>query len=164
MRNTSPPTPGSSGLKAAPESSAPYHDKYMTSLASLTGVDPFTRLTEVLAEDVQVRKLDGHLIASRGDAQLPQYAYAQYLDEKDAQSIQDCIRGITVQSVIPWMEARVREWNEIHLRSRKGVAAKLFGAGRRLFGSGSLTLATTPKLHPANEMSVCAAEDSFMRI
>lgn len=135
MRNTSPPTPGSSGLKAAPESSAPYHDKYMTSLASLTGVDPFTRLTEVLAEDVQVRKLDGHLIASRGDAQLPQYAYAQYLDEKDAQSIQDCIRGITVQSVIPWMEARVREWNGTYAGSRTGITSRIFGAGRKFLGS-----------------------------
>jgi hypothetical protein len=164
MRNTSPPTSGSSGLKPAAETSAPYHDKYMTSLASLTGVDPFTRLTEVLAEDVQVRKVDGHLIAIRGNAQLPQYAYAQYLDKRDIQSIQECIRDFIAQSVIPWMEARVREWNEIHLRSRKGVAAKLFGAGRRLFGSGSLTLATTSKVYPASEMSVCVVMDTSMRI
>lgn len=154
MRNTSPPPSGSSGQRHATEMNAPYHDKYLTALAGLTCVDPFTRLTEVLAEDVHVRKVDGHLVALRGDARLPQYTYAQYLDEKDIQSIRECIRGVIVQSVIPWMEARVREWNEIHLRSRKGVAAKLFGAGRRLFGSGSPMLTTSSKVHPTGEMSV----------
>ncbi|KAJ9093153.1 hypothetical protein QFC20_007201 [Naganishia adeliensis] len=135
MRNTSPPPSGSSGQRHATEMNAPYHDKYLTALAGLTCVDPFTRLTEVLAEDVHVRKVDGHLVALRGDARLPQYTYAQYLDEKDIQSIRECIRGVIVQSVIPWMEARVREWNEMYAGSRTGITGRILGAGRKFLGS-----------------------------
>lgn len=128
----------------------------MTALNSLASVDPFTRLTEVLAEGVQVYQQFDDLVAVKEGPQPSKHTYAQYLDEKDIQSIQECIRGVVSQSVIPWMEARIREWNEVYSRSRKGVTAKLFGAGRRLFGSGSLGSTVTPNVL-TGEMSVTAS-------
>lgn len=132
-------------LDSAAGLKGPYYEQYMLALSSLACVDPFTRLTEVLAEDVGVLKVDNQLIAKRDGVHSSQYSYAQYLEEEDIRSIRECIREVTVQSIIPWMEARVREWNETHMQSRKGVAAKLLAAGRKFFGSGSLTGTPTPR-------------------
>lgn len=109
--------------------------EYMMALNDLICVNPFSRLTEILDDNVQVKKVGSRLIARRHDAESPENSYAQCLDEQDIKRIRECIRGLTVQSIIPWMEARVRGWNENHAQSRKGVAAKLFGAGRKLFSS-----------------------------
>jgi hypothetical protein len=115
-------------------------DEYMMALNDLICVNPFSRLTEILNDNVRVQKVGSRLMAIRYDNQPPANVYAQYLNKDDIERIQQCIRCVTVQSIIPWMEARVREWSDIHSQSRKGVAAKLFGAGKRLFGSANAAL------------------------
>jgi hypothetical protein len=141
-------------ISSAADPPGPFCDNYRTTLNSLTRVNPFSRLTEVLAPDIRVCRTDGDLIAEKAGTQPLQNSYAQYLDESDVQSIRECIRGLIVQSVIPWMEARVREWNEVYSRSRKGVAAKLFGAGRKFFGSAGLGSTIPSRVHLNGDMSV----------
>lgn len=129
-------------------------DEYMMALSDLICVNPFSRLTEILNDNVRVQKMGSRLIARRKDGQPPGNVYAQYLSGKDIERIRQCIRGVTVQSIIPWMEARVREWHDIHSQSRKGVAAKLFGAGKKLFGSANAGAPDSRDPNPLKHPSV----------
>jgi hypothetical protein len=61
--------------------------------------------------------------------------YGSKLNAEDTQRLAALVRELVVQSLIPWMEARVREWNEIWHANRRGITGRLFGAGRKLFGS-----------------------------
>ncbi|EIW66611.1 hypothetical protein TREMEDRAFT_34792 [Tremella mesenterica DSM 1558] len=61
--------------------------------------------------------------------------YASRLSAEDTQRLAALVRELVVQSLVPWMEARVREWNEVYQSNRRGIAGRLFGAGRKLFGS-----------------------------
>jgi hypothetical protein len=61
--------------------------------------------------------------------------YAAKLTPDDVQALIALVRELVVQSLVPWMEARVREWNEAYQTNRRGITGRLFGAGRKLFGS-----------------------------
>jgi hypothetical protein len=95
----------------------------------------------MLAEGVLVERSEIGLVAKNPQSEKSSFRYACYLEEEDIKNIQDCIRQLIVQSIVPWMEARVREWNEVFLQSKKGMAGRLFGAGKNLFRStGHVTL------------------------
>lgn len=111
----------------------PYHAQYAAALKQLSTVNPFTRLTDMLAEDVLLEQSEIGLVVRNPKSETPAFRYARYLEKEDISNIRDCIRQLTIQSVIPWMEARVREWSEGFTQSRKSIAGKLFGAGRKLF-------------------------------
>ncbi|WVQ74505.1 hypothetical protein IAR50_004106 [Cryptococcus sp. DSM 104548] len=61
--------------------------------------------------------------------------YGAKLTAEDTQRLAALVRELVVQSLIPWMEARIREWNEVYHANRRGITGRLFGAGRKLFGS-----------------------------
>ena len=61
--------------------------------------------------------------------------YGAALTAEDTQRLAALVRELVVQSLIPWMEARVREWNEVWHNNRRGITGRLFGAGRKLFSS-----------------------------
>lgn len=61
--------------------------------------------------------------------------YGARLTAEDTQRLAALVRELVVQSLVPWMEARVREWNEVWQTNRRGLTGRLFGAGRKLFGS-----------------------------
>lgn len=61
--------------------------------------------------------------------------YAAKLSAEDTQRLAALVRELVVQSVVPWMEARIREWNEVWHANRRGITGRLFGAGRKLFSS-----------------------------
>lgn len=61
--------------------------------------------------------------------------YGAKLTAEDTQRLAALVRELVVQSLIPWMEARVREWNEVWQTNRRGLTGRLFGAGRKLFSS-----------------------------
>lgn len=61
--------------------------------------------------------------------------YAQKLTPEDVGRLVALVRELVVQSLVPWMEARVREWNEAYQTNKRGITGRLFGAGRKLFGS-----------------------------
>jgi hypothetical protein len=63
--------------------------------------------------------------------------YGQKLSAEDTQRLAALVRELVVQSLVPWMEARIREWNEVYSHNRRGITGRLFGAGRKLFGSRS---------------------------
>ena len=72
---------------------------------------------------------------------------------EDVKRIKTFLRDFTVQSLVPWMEKNVTQWNDQvgHLyqralpkphvpshqlaANRRGIAGRLFSAGRRYFGS-----------------------------
>nr|XP_019050343.1 hypothetical protein I302_00772 [Kwoniella bestiolae CBS 10118]OCF29273.1 hypothetical protein I302_00772 [Kwoniella bestiolae CBS 10118] len=68
------------------------------------------------------------------------------LTAEDTQRLAALVRELVVQSLVPWMEARVREWNEVYHANRRGITGRLFGAGRKFFGSrpNSPSPGTTP--------------------
>ena len=61
--------------------------------------------------------------------------YASKLTIEDTQRLAALVRELVVQSLVPWMEARIREWNEAYLSNRRGITGRLFGAGRKFFGA-----------------------------
>lgn len=61
--------------------------------------------------------------------------YGAKLSAEDTQRLAALVRELVVQSLVPWMEARVREWNEVYHTNRRGITGRLFGAGRKFFGS-----------------------------
>ncbi|OCF74953.1 hypothetical protein I204_03799 [Kwoniella mangroviensis CBS 8886] len=72
--------------------------------------------------------------------------YGAKLTAEDTQRLAALVRELVVQSLVPWMEARVREWNEVYHANRRGITGRLFGAGRKFFGSrpNSPAPGTTP--------------------
>lgn len=69
----------------------------------------------------------------------PKKRYAAKLTPDDVNALIALVRELVVQSLVPWMEARVREWNEAYQSNRRGLTGRLFGAGRKLFGSSRPT-------------------------
>ncbi|KDN47718.1 hypothetical protein K437DRAFT_267765 [Tilletiaria anomala UBC 951] len=63
--------------------------------------------------------------------------YATSLSAKDVSTLASFVRVFAAQSLIPWMERSVQQWNTQLSESRKGLTNRLFGAGRRLFGSAA---------------------------
>lgn len=61
--------------------------------------------------------------------------YGSKLTAEDTQRLAGLVRELVVQSLVPWMEARVREWNEVWQTNRRGITGRLFGAGRKFFSS-----------------------------
>lgn len=61
--------------------------------------------------------------------------YGAKLTAEDTQRLAALVRELVVQSLVPWMEARVREWNEVWQSNRRGITGRLFGAGRKFFSS-----------------------------
>ncbi|WRT65667.1 uncharacterized protein IL334_002612 [Kwoniella shivajii] len=61
--------------------------------------------------------------------------YGSKLSAEDTQRLAALVRELVGQSLVPWMEARVREWNEVYHANRRGITGRLFGAGRKFFGS-----------------------------
>lgn len=72
--------------------------------------------------------------AAESGGQAPR-SYAQRLSSEDVDRLIAVVRELVVQSLVPWMEARVREWNEAYQSNRRGLTGRLFGAGRKLFGT-----------------------------
>lgn len=112
----------------------PFHAQYAAALKQLRTVDPFTRLTDVLADTVLVGHSEIGLVLRNPKNETPSFRYARHLQKEDINNIRNCIRELTVQSIIPWMEARLREWTEVFLQSKKGIAGRLFGASKKFFG------------------------------
>lgn len=69
--------------------------------------------------------------------------YAGKLTSDDVQRMIALVRELVVQSLVPWMEARIREWNEAYQSSRRGLTGRIFGAGRKLFSSRPSSPSTT---------------------
>lgn len=56
------------------------------------------------------------------------------LGDKDALAMRIFLRELVVQSLAPWMERNVQQWNETLAASRRGITGRLFSAGRKYFG------------------------------
>ncbi|KAL1917610.1 uncharacterized protein VTP21DRAFT_4003 [Calcarisporiella thermophila] len=63
--------------------------------------------------------------------------HGQYISQEDFEGVKAMIREMVVQSIIPFMERNIQHWNDQIASSRRGFTGRLFGASRRLFGSGS---------------------------
>lgn len=63
--------------------------------------------------------------------------YGQLLDADDIDRLRAFVREMVAQSLVPWMERCVSHWNDSLSASRKGLTGRLFGAGRKFFGSNS---------------------------
>ncbi|KAJ1311731.1 hypothetical protein OPQ81_010201 [Rhizoctonia solani] len=58
------------------------------------------------------------------------------LGDDDLQTISRFVREFVTQSLIPWMERNVVEWNESYVATRR-VTSRLFSTTRRFFGTSS---------------------------
>lgn len=57
------------------------------------------------------------------------------LGEEDVRRIKLFLREFVVQNLAPWLERTTTQLNEQLAANRKGIAGRLFSAGRRYFGS-----------------------------
>jgi hypothetical protein len=57
------------------------------------------------------------------------------LGPEDVKRIKLFLREFVVQNLAPWMERTTTQLNEQLAANRKGIAGRLFSAGRRYFGS-----------------------------
>lgn len=102
---------------------------YASALSSLT-LSPMSAATSILADGQAVSDT-----SSSPSQPARKKLYGQKLTAEDTQRLAALVRELVVQSLIPWMEARIREWNEVYSHNRRGITGRLFGAGRKLFGS-----------------------------
>ncbi|KAF8761175.1 ER-Golgi trafficking TRAPP I complex 85 kDa subunit [Rhizoctonia solani] len=76
------------------------------------------------------------------------------LADDDLETIGRFVREFVTQSLIPWMERNVIEWNEAYVATRR-LPSRLFSTTRRLFGtSGSSTPAPSSPSSPAPSTAV----------
>jgi hypothetical protein len=130
------------GTQTIPTS--PLAQVYIDSMNSLLHNDPFMRLGVLLTDNIVVKNVspdaDKHYAIARLKEGFEDHSStACRLTSEDIDAIRGFLREYVSQSLVPWMEARVREWNEIYVNSRRGITGRLFGAGRKLFGSGRST-------------------------
>lgn len=137
--NSAPPISFSEGDSPIP--TPPFHEAYSQALSDISRNDPFKNLTQVLAEDISLEVSSSKICArlQPPSAEL----YARHLREEDILAIRLFLRELTTQSIVPWMEARVREWTEIYSNSRRGITGRLFGAGKKFFGGGTKSVASS---------------------
>lgn len=73
--------------------------------------------------------------ASSNDAEKEFVEAGAKLGEEDVRRIKLFLREFVVQNLAPWLERTASQLNETLAASRKGIAGRLFSAGRRYFGS-----------------------------
>ncbi|TYJ59142.1 hypothetical protein B9479_000131 [Cryptococcus floricola] len=101
---------------------------YASALSSLT-LSPMSTAAHLLKSN------DGDQPPATPGKPSRRKLYGAKLTAEDTQRLAALVRELVVQSLIPWMEARIREWNEVYHANRRGITGRLFGAGRKLFGS-----------------------------
>lgn len=109
-------------------SSSSVSQVYASALSSLS-LSPMSAAMSVVADE-QASQTPGSPSLS-----VRKKMYGQKLTAEDTQRLAALVRELVVQSLVPWMEARIREWNESYSHNRRGITGRLFGAGRKLFGS-----------------------------
>lgn len=76
------------------------------------------------------------------------------MGDEDLQTVNRFVREFVTQSLIPWMERNVVEWNEAYVATRR-LPSRLFSTTRRLFGtSGSSTPAPSSPSSPTPSTAV----------
>ncbi|KAG9118362.1 hypothetical protein FRC07_007148, partial [Ceratobasidium sp. 392] len=79
---------------------------------------------------------------------------AIHMAEEDLQSTNRFVREFVTQSLIPWMERNVVEWNEAYVATRR-LPSRLFSTTRRFFGtSGSSTPVPSSPSSPAPSTAI----------
>ncbi|KAN0065887.1 hypothetical protein ACQY0O_001018 [Thecaphora frezii] len=73
--------------------------------------------------------------AAAADGFAPPTTIGRHLDGEDVKRLKGFIRELTAQSIVPFMERCVQQWNEQLANSRKGLTNRLFGASRKFFGA-----------------------------
>ncbi|QRW04932.1 ER-Golgi trafficking TRAPP I complex 85 kDa subunit [Ceratobasidium sp. AG-Ba] len=77
-----------------------------------------------------------------------------HMAEEDLQSTNRFVREFVTQSLIPWMERNVVEWNEAYVATRR-LPSRLFSTTRRFFGtSGSSTPVPSSPSSPAPSTAI----------
>lgn len=100
-------------------------------------------LSQIYASALSSLTLSPMGAAAQMEEDAPPKTYASLLTSDDIQRLMALVRELVVQSLVPWMEARIREWNEAYQSSRRGLTGRLFGAGRKLFSSRPSSPSTT---------------------
>ncbi|RKP26919.1 ER-golgi trafficking TRAPP I complex 85 kDa subunit-domain-containing protein, partial [Syncephalis pseudoplumigaleata] len=87
--------------------------------------------------------------ALRNVDSLEELQPAPLIAAADVDSVRLMVRELVVQSLIPYMERSIQYWNEQVASGRRGVAGRIFSAGRRLFGHQAKTssLGQIPPTH-----------------
>ncbi|KAI9015852.1 ER-golgi trafficking TRAPP I complex 85 kDa subunit-domain-containing protein [Phycomyces nitens] len=93
-------------------------------------------MTSPLEDGTRMPTHDMHLI---GSAASPAMQYGRCLTVDDVQNTQLMVKELVVQSLVPFMERNVQHWNEQVASARRGITGRVFGAGRRFFGTSSRT-------------------------
>ncbi|CAO3683651.1 unnamed protein product [Rhizopus stolonifer] len=63
--------------------------------------------------------------------------YGRCMTVENVDQIKFMTREFVVQSLVPFMERNIQQWNEQVASARRGLTGRLFGASRRLFGTST---------------------------
>jgi trafficking protein particle complex subunit 8 len=63
---------------------------------------------------------------------------SQIFSEADIVSLKSLVRQMVTQSLIPFMERSIQQWNEQVAAARRGLTGRFLGASRRLFGNANV--------------------------
>ncbi|KAJ3068765.1 hypothetical protein HK102_007093, partial [Quaeritorhiza haematococci] len=72
------------------------------------------------------------------------------LVEEDVKAVDQFVRDLLVQNILPYMERNVQHWNEQVAASRRGITGRIFNVGRKYFGTGNKSnTQITPIMDPS---------------
>ncbi|ORZ00797.1 ER-golgi trafficking TRAPP I complex 85 kDa subunit-domain-containing protein [Syncephalastrum racemosum] len=123
------------------------------SLDSSSYFDP--QQQQQAAQQRQISTAASHTIID--DQTMPTVNYGSRMTLEDVDRIKTMVREFAIQSLIPFMERNIQNWNEQVASARRGLTGRLFGAGRRFFGSSSRSSSThSMQLIPTTGLNVPA--------
>ncbi|EPQ31061.1 uncharacterized protein PFL1_01250 [Pseudozyma flocculosa PF-1] len=86
---------------------------------------------------------------------------ARLLDDEDIKRLKGFVRELTAQSIVPFMERCVQQWNEQLASSRKGLTGRLFGASRKFFGGSAAKVAASASSSLSNGAGYSVQHDFY---
>ncbi|ANB11818.1 Trs85p [Sugiyamaella lignohabitans] len=90
-------------------------------------------------------------LQSANTGQESQLDTSHYIHKEDYESLQQFVREMVVQSVLPFMERCIATWNDQVASSRRGITGRFFSASKKYFSSS--TRATSSILSTASGSS-----------
>jgi hypothetical protein len=86
---------------------------------------------------------------SASELQQDSIQYGRCMTADNVEQLKTMVREFAVQSLVPFMERNIQQWNEQVASARRGLTGRLFGASRRLFGTSGRSSPQSVQTIPA---------------
>ncbi|KAG1223593.1 hypothetical protein G6F35_004566 [Rhizopus arrhizus] len=86
---------------------------------------------------------------SASELQQDSIQYGRCMTADNVEQLKTMVREFAIQSLVPFMERNIQQWNEQVASARRGLTGRLFGASRRLFGTSGRSSPQSVQTIPA---------------